>query len=154
MEIKGFIVFDGAHRFADYVKQLSSTIQQDSASTADVPEGIDLNVFHSPQVASMLNSGGREDRRKAYEKAMREARQKREGGEIARSTSVDEFVSTSHSQSTQAGPLWGDGDVVRDESDRAYKPDQPEGAETRDTKDLADLLAAEARQQEVCCSSL
>ncbi|KAI5241512.1 ABC1-domain-containing protein [Aureobasidium subglaciale] len=40
----------------------------------ETPEGINTDIFHSPRVASLLNSGGREDRRKAYELKMKAAR--------------------------------------------------------------------------------
>ncbi|THY92380.1 ABC1-domain-containing protein [Aureobasidium pullulans] len=40
----------------------------------EAPEGINTDIFHSPRVASLLNSGGREDRRKAYELKMKAAR--------------------------------------------------------------------------------
>lgn len=40
----------------------------------EVPEGINTDVFHSPHVAALLKSGGKEDRRKAYEMRMRAAK--------------------------------------------------------------------------------
>ncbi|GAB7347858.1 hypothetical protein MBLNU459_g5388t1 [Dothideomycetes sp. NU459] len=40
----------------------------------EVPEGINTDVFHSPRVASMLGSKGKEDRRKAYELKMKAAK--------------------------------------------------------------------------------
>lgn len=40
----------------------------------EMAEGINTDVFHSPRVASLINSGGKEDRRKAYEMRMNAAR--------------------------------------------------------------------------------
>ncbi|PNS15484.1 Protein ABC1, mitochondrial [Sphaceloma murrayae] len=120
----------------DVYYDASPETKRDSVTDEAVPEGIDLNIFHSPQVASLINSGGRDDRRKAYEKALKEAREKRASEGSQKTTA------------SNAGPLWGEGDVVRDESDRVLNPEKPDVAETKDTKDLAASLAAEAKQQE------
>lgn len=40
----------------------------------EMPKGINTDVFHSPRVASLINSGGREDRRKAYEMKIKAAK--------------------------------------------------------------------------------
>lgn len=128
----------------------SPDAKRDSMTDADIPEGVDLNVFHSPQVASLMNSGGREDRRKAYEMRMNAARQKAGGQDVAKTSSTAATqAEPAPAKRWDAGPLWGEGDVVRDESDRVFNPDKAEDAETKDTRDLADSLAAEAEQQKV-----
>lgn len=40
----------------------------------ELPEGINTDIFHSPRVAGLINSRGKEDRRKAYEMKMKAAR--------------------------------------------------------------------------------
>ncbi|GAM86725.1 hypothetical protein ANO11243_047440 [Dothideomycetidae sp. 11243] len=53
------------------------------------PEGIDLNVFHSPQVAGLIRSRGSDDRRKAYEMKMNAARQSRASAERVTSQHIE-----------------------------------------------------------------
>ncbi|KAH0295185.1 ABC1-domain-containing protein, partial [Aureobasidium melanogenum] len=48
--------------------------QEAVPAQAEIPEGINTDVFHSPRVASLLSGGAREDRRKAYELKMKAAR--------------------------------------------------------------------------------
>ncbi|KAG8623826.1 hypothetical protein KVT40_008802 [Elsinoe batatas] len=110
--------------------------RRDSMLDKDIPEGVDLNVFHSPQVASMINSGGRDDRRKAYEAKMKAAKEQSGGNTVQAESAADR------------GPLWGEGDVVRDESDRVINPVRPQDDEAKDTQDLAKSLAEEAKQQQ------
>lgn len=42
-------------------------------SADTIPEGVDTNIFHSPRVAALMSSGGKNDRRKAYEMRMKAA---------------------------------------------------------------------------------
>lgn len=53
--------------------ETSMPIKEAIPEQDDTPEGINTDVFHSPQVASLLRSGGKDDRRKAYEMRMRAA---------------------------------------------------------------------------------
>ncbi|KAF4547177.1 ABC3-like protein [Elsinoe fawcettii] len=127
----------------------SPETKRDSVTSTNAPDGIDLNVFHSPQVASLINSGGRDDRRKAYEAKMKAAREKYAPQTADAAPQTPESGTLKARSLSDAGPLWGEGDVVRDESDRVFNPDRPDDAESKDTKDLAESLAAEAKQQQV-----
>lgn len=40
----------------------------------ELPEGINTDIFHSPRVAGLINSRGKEDRRRAYEMKMKASR--------------------------------------------------------------------------------
>ncbi|KAF2157953.1 ABC1-domain-containing protein [Myriangium duriaei CBS 260.36] len=69
--------------------------RRDSMSAEDIPEGVDLNVFHSPQVAGILKSGGTDDRRRAYEMKMNAARRQRtQRDNVATTASGQPSVST------------------------------------------------------------
>ena len=51
----------------------SLPVQEAVPEQDQVTEGINTDVFHSPNVATMMRSGGKDDRRKAYEMRMRAA---------------------------------------------------------------------------------
>lgn len=52
----------------------SAEAKRDSMSANDIPADVNLNVFHSPRIAGLMESGGTEDRRKAYQMRMDAAR--------------------------------------------------------------------------------
>ena len=54
--------------------QGSLPIHESVPEQDQVPEGINTDVFHSPRVASLMRSGGEDDRRKAYEMKMKASR--------------------------------------------------------------------------------
>lgn len=55
-------------------QQPSIPTQEAIPEQPSLPEGINTDVFHSPRVASLLSSAGKEDRRKAYEMKMKAAK--------------------------------------------------------------------------------
>lgn len=101
----------------------------------DVPEGINTDVFHSPHVAALLNSGGREDRRKAYELKMKAARRSPvERSPLTEGKNQDTFnVRESTPEPVQAAVP---------ESASTLKPIESE----QDTREFAEELAREVTQ--------
>ncbi|KAF1346580.1 hypothetical protein BDV97DRAFT_416527 [Delphinella strobiligena] len=98
----------------------------------EVPEGINTDVFHSPHVAALLKSGGKEDRRKAYEMRMR----------AAKSTPIDR---TSLAQGRNQDTF-----NVRESTPEPAQPAIAPAAESKlketeqDIRELADSLAQDA----------
>ena len=106
----------------------------------DMPEGINTDVFHSPQVASLLRSGGQDDRRKAYEMRMRAAgRSPRQQSSPTPGINSDTF--TARADSVVEKP-----DIVdRQASENTIAPQQHNDEETRK---FAESLAADALKAE------
>ena len=106
----------------------------------DMPEGINTDVFHSPQVASLLRSGGQDDRRKAYEMRMRAAgRSPRQQSSPTPGINSDTF--TARQDSVVEKP-----DIVdRQASENTIAPEQHNDEETRK---FAESLAEDALKAE------
>jgi len=124
----------------------SMSIKKAIPEQDDMPEGINTDVFHSPQVASLLRSGGQDDRRKAYEMRMRAAgRSPRQQSSPTPGINSDTF--TVRQDSATEKP-----DIVdRQASKATIAPEQHDEEETRKfAESLAeDALKAEATPTEV-----
>lgn len=104
----------------------------------EVPEGINTEVFHSPRIASLLKSGGKEDRRKAYELKMKAAAR----GPVQESTAAQDKNADTFNTRPTAQP------VVQNTAVSEAQPTTPTEAASqisdKETQDLAESLAADA----------
>lgn len=106
----------------------------------EVPEGINTDVFHSPRVASLLNSGGREDKRKAYEMRMKAAKRTPiDRSPLAQGKDQDTFnVRQSSDSPSEAGQS-----IIPEATEESKSDYQPKEID-QDTREFAESLAKDA----------